>query len=73
MDTFSIKKILKKFKLKDYPSPSWDEILKNHKKDFEIIKKEKLIEKFLSFFSVNINASRFLNLQGLISIWIPNI
>jgi len=41
--------------------------------DFEIIKKEKLIEKFLSFFSGNINASRFLNLQGLISIWIPNI
>jgi len=40
MDTFSIKKILKKFKLKDYPSPSWDEILKNHKKDFEIIKKK---------------------------------
>ena len=41
--------------------------------DFQIIKKEKLIEKFLSFFSGNINASRFLNLQGLISIWIPNI
>ncbi len=41
--------------------------------DFEIIKKEKFIEKFLSFFSGNINASRFLNLQGLISIWIPNI
>ena len=41
--------------------------------DSEIIKKEKLIEKFLSFFSGNINASRFLNLQGLISIWIPNI
>ena len=41
--------------------------------DFEIIKKEKLIEKFLSFFSSNINASKFLNLQGLISIWIPNI
>ena len=41
--------------------------------DFEIIKKEKLIEKFLSFFSGNINASRFLNLQGLISIWIPNV
>ena len=41
--------------------------------DFQIIKKEKLIEKFLSFFSGNINASRFLNLQGLISIWIPNV
>ena len=41
--------------------------------DFEIIKKEKLIEKFLSFFSGNINASKLLNFQGLISIWIPNI
>ena len=41
--------------------------------DFEIIKKEKLIEKFLSFFSDNIYATRFSNLQGLISIWIPNI
>ena len=41
--------------------------------DFEIIKKEKLTEKFLSLFSGNFNASRFLNLQGLISIWIPNV
>jgi protease-4 len=41
--------------------------------DFEIIKKEKLVEKFLSSFAGNINASKFLNLQGLISIWIPNI
>jgi protease-4 len=41
--------------------------------DFEIIKKEKMIEKFLSHFTGNINASKFLNLQGLISIWIPNI
>ena len=41
--------------------------------DFEIIKKEKFIEKFLSHFTGNINASKFLNLQGLISIWIPNI
>ena len=40
---------------------------------FEIIKKEKFIEKFLSHFTGNINASKFLNLQGLISIWIPNI
>ena len=41
--------------------------------DFKIIKKEKLVEKFLSSFAGNINASKFLNLQGLISIWIPNI
>ncbi len=37
---FKIKKILKKFKLRDYPSPSWENILRNHKKDFEILKKK---------------------------------
>ena len=43
------------------------------KVNFQIIKKEKLIEKFLSLFASKINTSKFLNLQGLISIWIPNI
>ena len=41
--------------------------------DFEIIKKENLAEKFLPSFAGNINVSKFLNLQGLISIWVPNI
>ena len=39
--------------------------------NMEIIKKEKMIEKFLSLFTNKINASKLLNLKGLISIWIP--
>ena len=39
--------------------------------NIEIIKKEKMIEKFLSLFTNKINASKLLNLKGLISIWIP--
>jgi len=41
--------------------------------DFQIKKKETFIEKFLLHFSGNINARKFLNLRGLISIWSPNI
>ena len=41
--------------------------------NMEIIKKEKMIEKFLSLFTNKINASKLLNLKGLISIWVPNI
>ena len=41
--------------------------------NIEIIKKEKMIEKFLSLFTNKINASKLLNLKGLISIWVPNI
>ena len=41
--------------------------------DFQIIKKEKFIERFLSYFTGNVNVNKFLNLRGLISIWIPNI
>ena len=41
--------------------------------DFQIRKKEKFIERFLSYFTGNVNAKKFLNLRGLISIWIPNI
>ena len=39
--------------------------------NMEIIKKEKMIEKFLSLFTNKINASKLLNLKGLISKWIP--
>ena len=39
--------------------------------NMEIIKKEKMIEKFLSLFTNKINASKLLNVKGLISIWIP--
>ena len=41
--------------------------------DFQIKKKETFIEKFLLHFTGNINARKFLNLRGLISIWSPNI
>ena len=37
---YQIKRILKKLKLKEFPSPEWAEILKDHKQEFLNIKKK---------------------------------
>ena len=37
---FLIKKILKKFKIRNYSAPDWEEILKENKKEFELIKEK---------------------------------
>lgn len=39
--------------------------------DFEILKQETYIEKYLSHFFTSFNVSKFLSLKGLISIWLP--
>ena len=41
--------------------------------DVEIIKEETFAEQFFSHFSKSLNTSKFFNLKGLISIWLPKI
>ena len=41
--------------------------------DVEIIKEETFAEQFFSYFSKSLNANKFFNLKGLISIWLPKI
>lgn len=57
---------------KDYLNTQYD-IKELPLLDVEIIKEETFAEQFFSHFSKSLNTSKFFNLKGLISIWLPKI